>query len=191
MSVARIARPHSLGSANSPNSLECQAITSREKISCKPSIAGSGTSSAANSLHRSKGRGACGRSDGRRKALSRRSLAAKAGWSAERRARQAALIRTWAPWRRSTGPKTETGKARCSQNALKHGYRSRATIGEYQKIRHVLRLAARNIAILRAHIRARDQSARPQIRFKPWYARALAFAKADCPSPPPGAIAPA
>ena len=107
--------------------------------------------------------------------------AAKSGWSPERRARQAALIRSWAPWRRSTGPKTEAGKARCSMNALKHGFRSRATIGEYRRIRHVLRLAARNIAILRAHIRARDQAARPQIKFKPWYARALAFAKPACP----------
>jgi len=98
----------------------------------------------------------------------------RGGWSPERRARQAALIRGWQPWRRSTGPKTEAGKARCAMNALKHGFRSRATIGEYRRIRHVLRLAARNIAILRAHIRAREQAARPQIKFKPWYGRALA-----------------
>ena len=103
------------------------------------------------------------------------------GWTPERRARQAALIRSWAPWRRSTGPKTEAGKARCSKNALKHGHRSRATIREYQRIRYVLRLAARNIAMLRVHIRARDQAARPKIKFKAWYVRLLASAKLACP----------
>jgi hypothetical protein len=118
--------------------------------------------------------------------LSRRSLSAKAGWTPERRARQAALIRRWAPWRRSTGPKTDAGKARCSMNALKHGYRSRATIGEYRRIRRLLRLVARNIAILRAHIRARDQAARPQIKFKSWYVRRLASAQPACPPKPDG-----
>jgi hypothetical protein len=66
-------------------------------------------------------------------------------------------------------------------NALKHGYRSRATIREYQRIRYVLRLAARNIAMLRVHIRARKQAARPQLKFKPWYARLLVSAKPACP----------
>jgi antitoxin CptB len=64
------------------------------------------------------------------------------------------------------------GEARCSQNALKHGHRSRATVRDYQRIRRVLRLVARNIAILRAYIRARDQAARPHIKFKRWYTRA-------------------
>lgn len=41
------------------------------------------------------------------------------GWTPERRARQAALIRTWKPWERSTGAKTATGKARSSRNADK------------------------------------------------------------------------
>ena len=33
------------------------------------------------------------------------------GWTPERRARQAELIRQWRPWEKSTGPKTEAGKA--------------------------------------------------------------------------------
>ena len=33
------------------------------------------------------------------------------GWTPERRARQSALIRNWRPWEKSTGPKTEKGKA--------------------------------------------------------------------------------
>jgi hypothetical protein len=47
------------------------------------------------------------------------------GWSAERRARQAARIRDWKPWERSTGPRTEQGKARVSGNAFKGGMRPR------------------------------------------------------------------
>jgi hypothetical protein len=42
-------------------------------------------------------------------------------WTPERRARQAELIRGWKPWERSSGPKTEAGKAVASRNADK-GY---------------------------------------------------------------------
>ena len=41
------------------------------------------------------------------------------GWTPERRARQAELIRNWKPWERSTGPRTPEGKARTSRNADK------------------------------------------------------------------------
>ena len=34
------------------------------------------------------------------------------GWTPQRRARQAALIKTWKPWQQATGPMTEAGKAR-------------------------------------------------------------------------------
>jgi len=57
------------------------------------------------------------------------------GWSPERRARQAVLIRGWQPWQRSTGPKTEAGKARCSMNALKHGCRGRAYLQTASRVR--------------------------------------------------------
>lgn len=43
------------------------------------------------------------------------------GWTPERRARQAELIRQWQPWASATGPKTEAGKAVSSRNALRHG----------------------------------------------------------------------
>jgi len=88
------------------------------------------------------------------------------GWSPERRARQAALIRSWQPWRRSTGPKTEAGKTRCAMNALKHGQRSQATIREFQRIRYALRLAAKNIEAVKLFIRLREASARPRIKYK-------------------------
>jgi len=102
--------------------------------------------------------------------LPRRSARAKAGWSPERRARQAALIRNWAPWRHSTGPKTEAGKERCSKNALRHGGRSRAHIRELQRIRYVLRLAADNIRKVRLLIQMRQAAARPRLKYKPRYA---------------------
>lgn len=44
------------------------------------------------------------------------------GWTAERRARQAELIRTWRPWEKSTGPRTLRGKARAANNAYKGGH---------------------------------------------------------------------
>jgi hypothetical protein len=45
-------------------------------------------------------------------------------WNDEKRKRQAENCKKTAPWKQSTGPRTEEGKARVSQNALKHGLRS-------------------------------------------------------------------
>ena len=43
------------------------------------------------------------------------------GWTSERRARQAELIRAWKPWQRATGPRTPGGKIKASMNAYKGG----------------------------------------------------------------------
>ena len=43
-------------------------------------------------------------------------------WTPERWARQAAMIRTWKPWERSTGPSTPEGKAKASRNAWSGGH---------------------------------------------------------------------
>ncbi len=43
-------------------------------------------------------------------------------WTPERRARQAALIQTWKPWQKATGPRTPDGKATASRNAYKGGH---------------------------------------------------------------------
>jgi len=53
-------------------------------------------------------------------ALSRKT----SGWSDERRARHAEAIKRWAPWTKSTGPRTATGKARSAHNSYKHGRRA-------------------------------------------------------------------
>jgi len=45
------------------------------------------------------------------------------GWTPERRARQAALIRTWKPWEKSTGPRSAEGKQRTARNGFKGGNR--------------------------------------------------------------------
>lgn len=45
------------------------------------------------------------------------------GWTPQRRARQAELIRAWRPWEKSTGPRSAEGKARASRNAFKGGQR--------------------------------------------------------------------
>jgi hypothetical protein len=47
------------------------------------------------------------------------------GWTPERRARQAALIHTWRPWERSTGPRSNEGKARTARNGFKGGHRAK------------------------------------------------------------------
>ena len=46
------------------------------------------------------------------------------GWTAERRARQAAAIRRWRPWEQATGPKSQEGKARAAQRGFKGGQRA-------------------------------------------------------------------
>ena len=45
------------------------------------------------------------------------------GWTPERRARQAELIKQWQPWKNSTGPISTEGKAKASGNAWKGGIR--------------------------------------------------------------------
>ena len=45
------------------------------------------------------------------------------GWTPERRARQATLIRTWKPWEKSTGPRSDEGKERAARNGFTGGRR--------------------------------------------------------------------
>ena len=45
------------------------------------------------------------------------------GWTPQRRARQAQAIRSWQPWKQSTGPRTSQGKAAASRIRDKGGHR--------------------------------------------------------------------
>lgn len=54
------------------------------------------------------------------------------GWTPERRARQAQAIKTWRPWERSTGPRTDDGLAAVSRNAWKGG--ARTQVRTYAKL---------------------------------------------------------
>ena len=44
------------------------------------------------------------------------------GWTPERKARQAELIKQYKPWVKSTGPRTLEGKVKASRNAYKGGH---------------------------------------------------------------------
>ena len=80
------------------------------------------------------------------------------GWTNERRARQSLLIRNWQPWRLSTGPQTQEGKAASAKNAFKHGVRSRKTQEELGCVRAALRRAAAFVRIVKALIGALPRS---------------------------------
>jgi hypothetical protein len=80
------------------------------------------------------------------------------GWTPERRARQAALIRRCQPWRCSTGPKTDAGKARVAINAFRHGHRGRAWLQRARRIRNAIRLCADTVLLARALMLARSHA---------------------------------
>lgn len=60
-------------------------------------------------------------------------------WTPEERQRQAQLIRQWQPWSKSTGPRTNEGKAASSKNAFVHGGRSAEWLESMKSVRTLLR----------------------------------------------------
>lgn len=56
------------------------------------------------------------------------------GWTPERRAKQAAMIKRWKPWQSSTGPCTQEGKKAAAMNAYKGAIRT-----SMRALRHAMR----------------------------------------------------
>ena len=56
----------------------------------------------------------------------------------EQRARQSLAIQSWQPWKKSTGPKSDAGKALVARNAVKHGGRSEDAPAELKALRDLL-----------------------------------------------------
>jgi hypothetical protein len=67
------------------------------------------------------------------------------GWTAERRLQQSIMIRNWKPWDRSTGPKTDDGRRRSSQNALAHGGYKSNLKEELKMLKNFLREAQKQL----------------------------------------------
>jgi len=90
---------------------------------------------------------------GKAEALAKQGKTPAKGWSAERRACQALLIRQSRPWTCSTGPKTAQGKALSAINARTHGMRSAASVAHFRRIRRYLRRCRERNDLVAAHLR--------------------------------------
>jgi hypothetical protein len=74
------------------------------------------------------------------------------GWTEARRRRQAALIRAWRPWTRSTGPRTAEGKAKVARNGYKGGMRQ-----WIRELARVLRSQAKGLEEFQARKSSQDE----------------------------------
>ncbi len=63
------------------------------------------------------------------------------GWTPERKAKQAELIHQWAPWEKSTGPRTDAGKEIVGQNAHRFTFRKALILANwlYKQQQHCLK----------------------------------------------------
>ena len=84
-------------------------------------------------------------------------------WSPAARAAAAQRARHHRPWTRSTGPRSDAGKAISRMNALKHGMRSRLRREPYRMMADRLRQLARFTRAVRALAHGRDRLRRKKI----------------------------
>jgi hypothetical protein len=80
-------------------------------------------------------------------------------WTIESRLRQAETIRKTRPWAKSTGPRTEAGKARCARNPVRHGFRSASYAAAKREIMNLLRAQALRTKQLKLELKRRKLGA--------------------------------
>ncbi|PTB28457.1 hypothetical protein C9I56_13200 [Paraburkholderia caribensis] len=71
-------------------------------------------------------------------------------WTPEQKAAQASAIKRWKPWEKSTGPRTEEGKAIVAENALKHFMRCAGEIEDRKRFNAVMRRSSAYLRYLKA-----------------------------------------
>jgi len=89
------------------------------------------------------------------------------GWTAERRAAQAARMQARKPWERSTGPRTDAGKARSRGNARGKGYLQRLG-AELAEVEALMREWAVVRAALARRCAAQPSQGHPHLRLIPF-----------------------
>jgi hypothetical protein len=80
-------------------------------------------------------------------------------WTDEQRAEASKKAILHQPWKKSTGPRSLTGKKKSARNSYKHGFFSR----EKQIIRWYIRLAALRLRQLNAHRNMRLEKLRNEL----------------------------
>ncbi len=67
-------------------------------------------------------------------------------WTEERKAKMRHQIQYWKPWEKSTGPKTQVGKAVSSRNSLKHGAFAAQNLSQVAEFKKVLAVASERLS---------------------------------------------
>ena len=76
--------------------------------------------------------------------------------TSEHRALRAELIRRWKPWEKSTGPKSEVGKAKVAQNGFRGG--AREALRDARKLEQLMAADAAAVADLDADAAIHDHA---------------------------------
>jgi hypothetical protein len=106
-------------------------------------------------------------------AVLKRKIAKDTGWPPERRAQQSARARAEKIWLKSTGPRSQVGKAKSALNSLKHGAYSREMVRVNRALRDQRDFMKLLVADSRARRRYRLSGNDPAL--KPFDIRPLAL----------------
>ena len=98
-------------------------------------------------------------------------------WTEERRRKQAENIRKHKPWAKSTGPRTESGKARSRHNAYKHGCYGAGGLATRRLLRLNREFIRESLLLARLGVFSTSVSPRNELKENPF--------KSMAPPPPP------